>query len=291
MQPNNPIVGGTVLRRPAIQSPNYVAGSTGWAIVVDGSAEFNNLTARGTFIVGTVPGTHIVLDPATGNLVMYDSSNNIRIVMSPPDIDLAPAPIHGLSYNLFPAKITTNTNDGTGTAAGVAGYITIISPLDDTQAGPQAFVQIQSRSHDGTTTKSVIILSADTAELTGTTRADGGIVAQDPNSAGNNETWHAFPYSNSWADAGGTSMGLKYRLTATGTVHIHGTAHSPNPFNSVLGTLGAAYRPASTIGVFAWTGEGNGQLVSIASSGVVTAFGSTTVARDWWINGEYRLTA
>lgn len=32
-----------------IQSPDYVAGISGWIIRKDGSAEFNNLTIRGTF--------------------------------------------------------------------------------------------------------------------------------------------------------------------------------------------------------------------------------------------------
>ena len=45
---SNPIVGGTTLIRPAIQSPNYVAGVSGWTINIDGSAEFNNVTIRGT---------------------------------------------------------------------------------------------------------------------------------------------------------------------------------------------------------------------------------------------------
>lgn len=40
----NPLVGGTVLRRPSIQSPNYVPGVSGWTINQDGTAEFNELT-------------------------------------------------------------------------------------------------------------------------------------------------------------------------------------------------------------------------------------------------------
>lgn len=73
MMPGDPVVGSTVLRRPAIQSPNYVAGSAGWTVNVDGSAEFNNLTIRGTFA-----GTDYYMDntgaffysstPAAGNL-------------------------------------------------------------------------------------------------------------------------------------------------------------------------------------------------------------------------------
>lgn len=72
---NDPIVGGTVLRIPAIQSPNYVPGVSGWIISIDGSAEFNNLTIRGQFA-----GTDFVIDsagiffysaaPAAGNLIL-----------------------------------------------------------------------------------------------------------------------------------------------------------------------------------------------------------------------------
>ena len=72
--PGNPVVGSTILRRPAIQSPNYVAGTSGWTINADGSAEFNNLNIRGTFT-----GTDFVINssgaffysgtPAANNLV------------------------------------------------------------------------------------------------------------------------------------------------------------------------------------------------------------------------------
>ena len=74
LKPENPVVGGTVLRRAAIQSPNFVTGVSGWTINQDGSAEFNNLTLRGVF-----KGTNYVINasgaffysaaPAAGNLV------------------------------------------------------------------------------------------------------------------------------------------------------------------------------------------------------------------------------
>jgi hypothetical protein len=51
----NPVIGGEdVLIRTAIRSPDYVAGMTGWSINRDGSAEFNNVTVRGSFISGPV---------------------------------------------------------------------------------------------------------------------------------------------------------------------------------------------------------------------------------------------
>lgn len=68
MIPENPVVGGTMLRRAAIQSPNFVTGSAGWTINQDGSAEFNNLVIRnGQIVSGTAlyySGT-----PAAGNLI------------------------------------------------------------------------------------------------------------------------------------------------------------------------------------------------------------------------------
>lgn len=56
---SNPIISGTALVRTAIKSPNYVTGSVGWSINRDGSAEFQNLTARGSLDVGGTPGIWI----------------------------------------------------------------------------------------------------------------------------------------------------------------------------------------------------------------------------------------
>lgn len=54
-----------------IESGNYVAGSTGWALSSDGSAEVNNLTARGTIIAGSNTASKIVLDSSDGKLKFY----------------------------------------------------------------------------------------------------------------------------------------------------------------------------------------------------------------------------
>jgi hypothetical protein len=69
----NPIVGGTALRIPAIQSPDFQAGSAGWIIRIDGSAEFNNVIIRGGVIVS---GTSLYYNgtPAAGNLFMSISA-------------------------------------------------------------------------------------------------------------------------------------------------------------------------------------------------------------------------
>lgn len=72
-------VGSIVLRIPAIRSPNYVAGASGWTINQDGTAEFNSGSFRVSIEVGSDPGQHfIVNNSATGDIIdVYDASNNL----------------------------------------------------------------------------------------------------------------------------------------------------------------------------------------------------------------------
>lgn len=62
MQPGNPVVGSTILRRPAIQSPNFLTGVSGWIIRADGTFEFNGGQFRGPVIIGTTPPTQGTLE-------------------------------------------------------------------------------------------------------------------------------------------------------------------------------------------------------------------------------------
>lgn len=69
------LTGAYTLSGEFMESPNYVPGVSGWGIFGDGSAEFNNLTIRGTF-----NGTDFVINtagiffyngtPAAGNLIL-----------------------------------------------------------------------------------------------------------------------------------------------------------------------------------------------------------------------------
>lgn len=69
MQFQDDLAAGVVLVRPALQSPDYLTGVSGWAVKIDGSAEFNNVTIRGATSVG---GIALYYDgtPAAGNLLM-----------------------------------------------------------------------------------------------------------------------------------------------------------------------------------------------------------------------------
>jgi hypothetical protein len=61
MMPGNPVVGGTALRIPAIQSPNYnPATGTGWAIFANGTAVFYGLTITD----GVITGPDYIINPS-----------------------------------------------------------------------------------------------------------------------------------------------------------------------------------------------------------------------------------
>lgn len=73
---NDPIVGGSTLIRPSIQSPNYAAGSSGWTVNEDGSAEFNNLTSRGQFV-----GASATFDTLNINKEMYYKGDELTVLL------------------------------------------------------------------------------------------------------------------------------------------------------------------------------------------------------------------
>ena len=74
MTPGNPVVGGTVLRRAAIQSPNFTPSPlAGWAINADGTAYFADVTAEGTITASTFTGNAINGVTITGST--FDGTN------------------------------------------------------------------------------------------------------------------------------------------------------------------------------------------------------------------------
>lgn len=78
---NNPIVGAAnTLIRAAIRSLNYVAGISGWTINFDGSAEFSNLTSRGSFQSGPTSGAHVLMTSA--GLYVYRSNGTLMFAVN-----------------------------------------------------------------------------------------------------------------------------------------------------------------------------------------------------------------
>lgn len=193
MEFQDELAGGVTLVRPALQSPNYVSGSAGWAIKVDGSAEFNNVTIRGGT---TVSGLALYYNgaPALGNLILsiaasagvdslgnayvqglgvYGSSgeiqiNNAQVLVSGSDgsalniltnfgsayVDLVPADLVGTTW----LSATLNTSLG----ASNRPSLSITSPSDSVNtrnAGIEMF------GGGPTTTDTSILVDADRVNL------------------------------------------------------------------------------------------------------------------------------
>lgn len=91
---SNPVVGGEngELIRRSIQSPDYVAGVSGWTINRDGSAEFNNVTIRfdlatGSIVVGPSTGPQVVIKVTTdGGLIEFPTNETYEKISDPPSI-------------------------------------------------------------------------------------------------------------------------------------------------------------------------------------------------------------
>lgn len=74
---SNAVIGGMQkLIRAAIQSPDYKSGVSGWTVNKDGSAEFNDVSMRGTVVVGEPPDVQIVLQSLAGEGIITLDWNN-----------------------------------------------------------------------------------------------------------------------------------------------------------------------------------------------------------------------
>jgi hypothetical protein len=162
---NSILAGQGTLIRQMIQSPNYVAGVSGWTINKDGSAEFNNLTIRGTFA-----GTDFVINangiffysgvPANGNLILaltnsagVDAFGNVYIqgitIGNASGVQVLLQIVSGVQAAMrFPtnnpnenvaANITANANGGVT----LAGFLQLVLSGPKTNvAGAQDWTQI-----------------------------------------------------------------------------------------------------------------------------------------------------
>lgn len=101
----NSIVGaGNTLVREMMRSPDFVSDVSGWTINRDGSAEFNNVSIRGSVVVG---GSIIMTDAGDG-LFIYDGDPALGNLL------LSIAPIAGTDGfgNDYPAGIKVVPNAG-----------------------------------------------------------------------------------------------------------------------------------------------------------------------------------
>lgn len=204
MTPGDPVIGSTVLRRPAIQSPNYSAGAAGWTINADGSAEFNNLTIRGTF-----QGTEFVLN-SSGAFFYSPSEAAGNLVAS-----VAQAAGTDAYGNAYLSGVVSYLS-GTPYAALQLNGGAIVWWTATTEAGPWTFnsVQIGTNAADATN----LVLEAATISLEGST----GVTITGTLTV-NGSTSTGLPSPNSTSTNGVSSPGTVGTSgpASAGTAHTH----------------------------------------------------------------------
>lgn len=217
---NQAITGGTVLRIPAIQSPNYVPGTSGWIINLDGTAEFNSGTFRGSIVVGPTSGAHFVVNnTSTGDVIdVYNASN--QLVFS---IDAA-----GNCTSFSPGSLGdpyTRFRNGQQEFNNASGFTTIDPPTiscpNNTVSSTE--LQLYGGSPDGNSHTAVLRLFGGTtsagSEMRATQRDVTGDVLQLDTSNNDRQLVHAATYSGTvsggdghWVFAHGCSFTPKVVL-------------------------------------------------------------------------------
>jgi hypothetical protein len=120
--PGNPVFGGGVLIRDAIQSSDYVPGVAGWQLSRDGNADLNNVRVRGTIDVESSDGSAVIIAPDSGGRIDFVPNTEPGVTN----------PNNGQIYS-------SNTSDGTGSYA----FMTFNSPRITDAHGSQGPVSVE----------------------------------------------------------------------------------------------------------------------------------------------------
>lgn len=202
----NPLVGGTTLIRPAIQSPNFVAGSAGWKIAKDGTAEFNNATFRGTVVVGVAPNPQVeIISSAGSGLIRFPTNRAIEAQKS----TILSGPVNP------------------GTAAEYAALA--ISGPSVTGATDQLRQQFNSQANDGSSDANIQWILMPSTLLMALDKTNGLQIFRDLSVRGNSTAaGHRYMDVNAPAGFDATSIllgllansGDRFRVLATGKTDI-----------------------------------------------------------------------
>jgi hypothetical protein len=135
------LAGGIYLIRPALRSPDYVAGTSGWSVNQDGSAEFTDLTIRssdGSDSTVTIANGEITITNGTGDVLTEIDSSGYRLYR--PDGETV-AEITLDAGQTLGGFYTRNFVSPEPTYAFLAGGEIIFGPVDNTSADIHGFLQ------------------------------------------------------------------------------------------------------------------------------------------------------
>lgn len=265
VQPGNPIVGGTTLRIPAIASPGFISGSTGWTINADGTAEFNGLTLHGTLVLGTGTNNVIIADFSRRAIFVYDNNGHLTESIAPS----SGTDSFGNAYKSgFTSYLGTNILQTGQLDSGIASFTNgnsanIGGTVQEVQGvGPgsnQPALELNS-GHNSSQGVRLRLIGDDTGATAtpffqsfhdnASTDIDwihtGIIKYGDPGTLAA-ETWHALPLAANWINQGAPFGNGSYKRMPDGTISFTGaiswTAAASNAPVQVCTALPVGYRP------------------------------------------------
>lgn len=244
-------VAGTTLIIEAIQSQNYVAGTSGWSIAADGTAEFNNVTVRGKLITGPTGTQHIEVNGS-------DAPQGIAFYTGQPQETFP-----GVIQPDFDASSLT-ISMSSPLVAGHAGASLVLStdkttPASDSLQMGAAAVDISGTSNylhgdggiyvglDVDGTGDYVDLQAPRIFLRDTSVSNAnGAVMIGGDLLRISQQWFgtaATPLVNSWVDVAGARFG--YTKDATGRVQLRGEVISGTA--GQITTLPVGFRPTQSM--------------------------------------------
>lgn len=235
--PSNPILGGNVLIRTAMQSRNFQAGVAGWQITAAGAAEFNSAVIRGSLSADngnvlvndtgvTITGTQQIVTIVDGGLFVHenpDTGSYLQLaaaasfgglIFLEPDNSITP----GVTYD--PAAIYAAANE---TVSASRPFMILASPNVHTKG--HSSIALYGQASDSASDDSYIDLS-DPVKL------GGAVTVPQAGNATNGTT---------------TSTAFTNTLTTTG---IFGAVFTAPPSGSVL-IIARAVASNNTVSQFA----------------------------------------
>ena len=239
----NPAVGGSTLIRDSIHSPNYVTGVSGWSIMRNGDAEFNQGRFRGAVLIGGPPAVGAVSLGLTGTdipavLRNFNAEYDIWYEANIYWYSATDFYFEALVHNTFFAL----TERITGTVHG-GGTVVEIQEFVDGPTGAANAVHLGTDRYVVNRLLYEIRSTDIQIRSTGTFTTEADLKSADP-VAGlpTVETWHNLGFLNGWGGA------LKYRMipSPANNVQIVGVITAGTKVNgTTIATLPAAYRPTT----------------------------------------------
>jgi hypothetical protein len=283
---SNSLLGqGGGLVRAWIKSPNFVTGVSGWIIRKDGSAEFQNIIARGTIQAGTFSGSNFEIN--SDGEFFYKA---------------APA-LGKLILSVTPDNFAGTDGHGNTVVGGTTSYVDNGVSFDAINFQGGSLNMFNAPTANGAyTLEASIFYATGTALEIVTQLANGNIIigpaatgtvvfpaGTDPivaNKAGVAETWQSMNtrgYQNGWADSGVGPNG-QYRLVPSpaNEFEVIGSLTIPVGFavGQVILNLPAGYHPSAPQPVAGRNRSVTGAQIGldIAANGNMTWQGATAAS-------------